>query len=104
MKNLLYIVAILGIIAVVYWFHQSRFVRPDTIRIIDSLYEAKRRIINQDSIERAITKRVMDSVGPILSYQTKRLNLIQNENDRQRKANEKRFHTYDSIVLDRPDF
>lgn len=104
MKNVLYFVAAAAIIVILYWYHQSRVVRPETIRIMDSLYEAKRRIINQDSIEKAITKRVMDSVGPILTSQTKRLNLIQNENDRQRRANEKRFHTYDSIVLDRPDF
>lgn len=104
MKNVLYIVAIIAIVVIAYWFHQSRYVRPETIRIMDSLYEAKRRIINQDSVESAIRNKVIDSIMPIITNQGKRLNLIQNENDRQRKANEARFHTYDSIVLDRPDF
>ncbi len=60
------------------WYMDKQKTRRETLIMMDSLYEAKKRIINYDSIE--------------------------TKNDRLRKDNEDRFKRYDSINLRRPDF
>lgn len=104
MKNVLIIAAILAVIAIAYYADQTKRVKPEVIRLIDSLHRAKDHALLIDSVSNAATKHILDSIYPILKGYEKRLNLVEYENDRQRKANEVRFRAYDSIVLDRPDF
>lgn len=68
--------AIFGALLVILIFGyvvDKRIVRKETIQAMDSLYEAKKKIINYDSLR----KNILDSVAPITRGQNWKIRSLQ---------------------------
>jgi hypothetical protein len=73
-------------------------------RAVDSLYRSHEVLIDMDSVERRIAKRIVDSVLLILEPVQRDLKRVRVSNDQLRKQNEELLKEYKSRPIDRPNF
>lgn len=73
-------------------------------RAVDSLYRSHEVLIDLDSVERRITKRIVDSVTLILQPINKDLKRVKTSTDQLRKQNEELLKEYKSRPVTRPTF
>lgn len=99
-------IIIIGLIVALgfFYFIDRKNQRAETVRIIDSTYRAQQDLIRYDSIQSAITERVLDTVLTRVEVTEKGLRRVQRVTDNTAKENEKLKNKFDSLVVDRPDF
>ena len=83
----------------------KRETKAERDRAVDSLYQSHEVLINFDSVESAITQRIVDSVFKVIEPMKADLKKVRRDNDQLRKDNAELYEKYQRLgKTDRPTF